>query len=77
MIDEIEVKRLTNTHKDKTHIINININIRKLLFVSRPCQIKNKTIFLKIELNAFSNRGHFYGHFEKKIIQISTKLTKW
>jgi len=27
--------------------------------------------FLKNELNAFSNRGHFYGHFEKKNSNIS------
>ena len=36
-----------------------------------------KNFFLKIELNKFSNRGHIYGHFEKEIIQISRKLTKW
>ena len=39
--------------------------------VSHPCQIKHKTLFLKIELNAFSNRGHIYGHFEKKNSNIS------
>ena len=44
-------------------------------YVSHPLTIKRKTLFLKIELNAFSNRGHIYGHFEKKI-QISRKLTK-
>ena len=48
-----------------------------LIYVSHPLAIKRKTLFLKIELNAFSNRGHIYGHFEKKIIQISRKLTKW
>ena len=45
--------------------------------VSRLLAIKRKTLFLKIELNAFSNRGYIYGHFEKIIIQISRKLTKW
>ena len=35
-------------------------------YVSRPLAIKRKTLFLKIELNAVSNRGHIYGHFEKK-----------
>ena len=39
--------------------------------VSHPCQIKHKTLFLKIELNAFSNRGHIYGHFVKKNSHIS------
>ena len=33
--------------------------------------MKQKTLFLKIELNSFSNRGHIYSHFEKKKIQIS------
>ena len=38
---------------------------------------QTKTLSLKIEMNTFSNRGHIYGHFEKKKIQISRKLTKW
>ena len=45
--------------------------------MSHPCPIKHKTLYIKIELSAFTNRGHFFGHFEKKIIQISKKLTKW
>ena len=51
--------------------------MRDFRFVSHPCGIKHKTLLVKNELNAFSNRGYFYGHFEKKIIQISQKLTKW
>ena len=35
-------------------------------FVSRPLAIKRKTLFLEIELRAFSKRGDFYGHFRKK-----------
>ena len=39
-------------------------------FVSRPLEIKRKTLFLKTELNAFSNRGHIiYGHFEKNVFK--------
>ena len=51
---------------------NSDLNV----YVSHPCQIKHKTLFLKIDLNAFSNRGHIYGHFENKN-QINRKLTKW
>ena len=40
--------------------------------VSRSLAIKRKTLFLKIELNAFSTVI-----LKKKIIQISQKLTKW
>ena len=40
-------------------------------------EIKHKTLFVKIELNAFPYGGYIYGHFEKKIIQIPQKLTKW
>ena len=41
----------------------------KTLYVLRPLAIKRKTLFLKIELNAFSNTGHIYGHFEKKLFK--------
>ena len=41
------------------------------IYVSRPLAIKQKTLFLKIELKTFSNRGDFYGHLDKKVIQIS------
>ena len=34
--------------------------------MSHLLAIKRKTLFLKIELNAFSNRGHIYDRFEKK-----------
>ena len=37
--------------------------------MSRPLAIKQKTLFLKIELNAFSNRGHIYGHYGKKLFK--------
>ena len=48
----------------------------ELIYVSHPCPIKHLTLFVKIELNAFSNIGHIYSHFEKKKNQISQKLTK-
>ena len=54
-----------------------NFSYIDLLYVSRPLAIKRKTLFLKIEQNAISNRAYIYGHFEKIIIQISRKLTKW
>ena len=39
------------------------------MYLSHPCQIKHKILFIKIEINAFSNRGHImFGHFEKKSI---------
>ena len=47
-----------------------------MLIMSHPCGIKHKTLFVKNELNAFSDRGYVYGRFEKKIIQISQKLTR-
>ena len=40
--------------------------IEKIKRVSHPCGIKYKTLFIKIDLNTFPNRGYFYGHFEKK-----------
>ena len=40
-----------------------------LVYVSRHCQIKDKTLFLKIDLNAFYYRGQFYGHYEKTYIR--------
>ena len=33
---------------------------------SHPGEIKHKTLLPKNEVNAFSNRRYFYGHFEKK-----------
>ena len=36
-----------------------------MINVSRPLAIKRKTLFLKIEMKAFSNREDVYGHFEK------------
>ena len=38
---------------------------------SHPGEIKHKTLLPKNEVNAFSNRRYFYGHFENKKIQIS------
>ena len=46
-----------------------NVNIFINTFVSHPCHIKHKALFLKIELNAFSNSGHIYGHCEKKLFK--------
>ena len=43
-----------------------NTKLPPLITVSHSCPNKHKTLFLKIELNALSYRGHFYGHFEKK-----------
>ena len=40
----------------------------EVYYVSHPLAIKRKTLFLKIELKAFSNRGDFYGHFGKKTL---------
>ena len=60
-----------------TSIVVKGYNKENILYVSHPGEIKHKTLLLKNELNAFSNRGYFYSHFEKKIIQISQKLTKW
>ena len=44
--------------------------------VSRPLAIKRKTLFLHIELSAFSNRGHSYGHFEKKNYSNISKINE-
>ena len=56
------------------YILQVYFN---LVRVSHLGEIKHKTLFVKIELNAFSYRGHMYGHFKKKIIQIPQNLTKW
>ena len=46
------------------------IILHQYTYVSHPCQIEHKTLFLKIELNAFSNRGHIYSHSEKNYSNI-------
>ena len=38
-------------------------------YVSHPGGIKHKTLFVKNELNTFSDRGYLYGHNEKKLFK--------
>ena len=59
-------------------LIELERGLKSINSVSHPLAIKRKTLFLKIELNAFSNRAHIYRYFEKKNqIPVSQKLTKW
>ena len=56
---------MTTIHRDTFTVMDAMILSSIFLervYVSHPCPIKHKTRFLTIELNAFSNRGHIYGH---------------
>ena len=55
--------RISSQMKRKWTMLTQTVNC-PLQFLSHPCQIKHKTLFLKFELNAFSNRGDI--SFEKK-----------